>query len=362
MSHNLYTNEAGQVSMFSAVGKRGTPWHGLGQQVQDAQTWQQAMELAHLDWSVEKRPLYGSVNGAFNQVSASGIFRMDNNQFLGTVGDVYTPIQNAQAFDFVDTLLESVDGAHYESAGALGDGSRIWCLARVPFSVQIDGTDDKSENYLLFETSHDGTLSATSKITSVRVVCQNTLNLALSMGNSALKIRHSASGSEKLETAKKIMGNVKQTVATLNEKLNYLAKRKINPVLSRKIMDGLFGKDWTDSTRKRNQVEEIARLFESNDKNAFPEIKGTAYNMLNAVTEYTDHYRSVRVTEGKKGMSENLVRKESAIFGGTGETMKTKALEYILEAVEFEPEIAAPIYSRPYSTGVSKIMDMVAVA
>jgi phage/plasmid-related protein TIGR03299 len=356
--------ENGRTAMFSAIGKRGVPWHGLGQQVQDAQTWEQAQKLSGLNWEVEKRPLFGFSDDKYNQVSAYGIFRADNHQFLGSVGDVYTPIQNAQAFDFVDTLLESIDGAHYESAGALGDGSRIWCLARVPYKIQIAGTDDISDNYLLFETSHDGSLSATCKLTSVRVVCQNTLTMALNSAGTALKIRHSSSGTEKLEAAKKMMQGVQQSVESLSEKLNLLAKRKINPELSGKIMEGLFGKDWKDSTRKRNQVEEIARLYAKNDGNAFPETKGTAYNLLNAVTEYSDHYRNVRITDGKQGMTESQVRGESAVFGGTGEAMKTKALSYILETVEFEPEISTPIYSRPYSNraGVNSIMNMVAVA
>jgi phage/plasmid-like protein (TIGR03299 family) len=357
MAHNLYLAN-GQTSMFCATGKRGAPWHGLGQQVQDAQTWKEAMRLSGLDWTVSKHQLLSPIDSS--KIDAYGIFRDTDSAFLGSVGGVYTPIQNEQCFDFVDTLLESCEGAHYESAGALGNGSRIWCLARVPYDITIAGTEDKSENYILFETSHDGTMSATAKLTSVRVVCQNTLELALAMKNADVKIRHSSSGTAKLETAKRMITGIQQSVETLGAKLNELARRKVTPTISKGVMDALFGNEWNDSPRKRNQVEEIAQLFSQNDHNAFPTIKGSAYNLLNAVTEYTDHYRDVRITEDKRGMSESLVRKESALFGGTGESMKARALDAILELTQDAPMMDTPLIIPTASSRVGNILSMVA--
>ena len=362
MSANIYFNQStNSHAMFSAIGKRGAPWHGLGQQVIEAQSWKEAMTLAGLDWTVSKHQLLSPIDSS--KIDAFGIFRDSDNAFMGAVGGVYTPIQNYQAFDFVDTLLESVEGAHYESAGALGNGSRIWCLARVPFGIQIAGTEDKSENYVLFESSHDGTMSATCKLTSVRVVCQNTLTMALNSRGTDVKIRHSTNGTSKLEAAKRMMTGVKQTVETLGEKLNELARRKMTPEITKGLMESIFGADWKDSTRKRNQVQEIAQLFHQNDHNAFPTIKGSAYNMLNAITEYTDHYRSVRITEDKQGMTESQVRGESAVFGGTGESMKEKALASILELTENAPAMDMPLQIPTASSArnsVESILSMVA--
>jgi phage/plasmid-like protein (TIGR03299 family) len=365
MSHNLsFDARSNQYRMFAATDRRGLPWHKLGQMVSSAQSWQDAARLAHLDYTVSKHQLKSPITG--NDIDAFGMFRDDNSAFLGTVGRVYEPIQINQAFDFVDTLLEAEKGAHYESAGALGNGERFWVLARVPYTITIDGTDDKSNAFLLFESSHDGTMSATAKLCLERVVCQNTLTMALSeKGMASLKVRHSSSGTIKLEAAKKMLLGVKQTVDSIGDKLNTLAHRKTEKAINLKVMEKLFGVDWKDSARKREQVAEIARLYDSNDKNAIPEIKGTAYNLLNAITEYTDHYRGIRITQNKEGMTENQVRAEGALFGGAGETMKQKALEVILETTENCPAIGKTIFSPsplvlPASKAVDNIMSMVA--
>jgi len=173
MAHNLMTRN-GSTAMF-CTGDRDAAWHKLGQRTPNAVTWQEAMRLADLSWPVSKQVLFDS-NG--KPVSAWGIFREDDSAFLGAVGERYTPIQNKDAFEFVDVLMEATNGAHYDSAGALGNGERIWCSAKVPFDFEpVPG--DKTETYLMFTTSHDGSASAVCKLTTVRVVCQNTLSQAI---------------------------------------------------------------------------------------------------------------------------------------------------------------------------------------
>lgn len=370
MAHNLQFNAVtGQYNAFFATGKRGLPWHELGKMVRDAQNWEQAAELSGLDFTVSKHQLISPITG--RDIPTYGIFRDDNNDYLGNVGAVYKEIQPAQAFDFVDTLLEAEKGAHYESAGILGAGERFWVLARVPYSINIEGTNDTTECYMLFESSHDGTKSATAKLTTVRVVCQNTLSMALNGSGEMVKIRHSSNGTAKLEAAKKMLSGTAQTVSSLSDKLNILAKRIVSKEINLKIMSELFGSDWNDSPRKRDQIQTIARLYASNDHNAIPEIKGTAYNLLNAVTEYSDHFKPVRQTAGKAGMSDNQIRKEGALFGGTGESLKSQALETILEMTAGLPErdattvyqsgeipTAAPDFAK---SSINKIMDMIAV-
>jgi phage/plasmid-like protein (TIGR03299 family) len=357
MSHNLaFDKVSGQYRMFSATDKRGAPWHNLGQMVKDAQNWQEAARLAHLDYTVSKHQLNNPLTNI--PIDAFGIFRDDTKAFLGTVGGVYTPIQVSEAFSFVDTLLEAEKEAHYESAGALGNGERFWVLARVPYKITIVGTDDIHEAFLLFESSHDGTMSATAKLTTVRVVCQNTLTMAINgAGMASLKVRHSSSGSAKLEAAKKMLTGVRQTVGILGDKLNILAHRRIDKKVSQSVMAELLGADWQESSRKRKQVETIASLFSSNDKNAIPEIKGTAYNLLNSITEYADHFRDIRITAGKEGMSEQQVRSEGALFG-TGESLKTKALETLLELTADCPTIDTPV-AVTAPAGVDRILSMV---
>lgn len=360
MAHNLNLNQlTGQYSMFCATDRHGLPWHRLGQHVDHAATWAQAMQLAGLDWSVEKEVLFATDG---RPVEAWGIFRADNRNFLGAVGPSFTPIQNVKMGEHIDQILKSIDGAHYESAGALGKGERVWAMARLPESsdIRIKGTDDVSKSFLLCCQGHDGTLSYILKLTSVRVVCQNTLTAALGTSHGSantIKIRHTANAGAKLDSATKAVRGVQTAIADLGANLNELALRKVNKEVNRKVMAKLFGDDWQESPRKVNQIREIAQLFESNDRDAIPQVRGTAYNLLNAVTEYTDHYKSVRQTDAKQGMTIEQIRTEGAIFGA-GEVLKMQAIDAILEATKDcarKPEpvsVAAP-------SGIDNILDMV---
>jgi phage/plasmid-like protein (TIGR03299 family) len=344
MAHNLATIN-GRTAMFYAA-PRGKPWHGLGQATNDTVYWREAMELAGLNWQVEKQFLFDKDG---KQTSAHGIFR-DGQVFLGTVGDRYVPIQNAVAFNFIDTLLEAENGSHYETAGALGNGEKIWCLARIPYDFNVIGKDPH-ETYLLAVSSHDGSSGLIVKICTTRVVCQNTVNIALSENSTNLNIRHTQSASIRMAEAIELMKGVKQSVASLKEKLELLATRKVNSEIANKVMDKVFGKDWKDSTRKQNQAREIAQLFEYNDGDAIKEIRGTGYNLFNAFTEYSDHYRSVKVTESRGAMSQSQIRKEGALF--EYDNWKDKVLDSILNEVSSAPSID--------TTPINNILNMVAV-
>lgn len=337
----LQLNERGKTN-FIYNNEIEPPWDTLGESVDGCFTWREAMEKAMLDFTVSKRQLSIEINGVYQLVNSWGIFRDDNDYFLGSVGNQYTVIQNEQAFDFVDTLLESVDGAHYDTAGVLYNGERIFVSATIPYSIAPDrAPDDKTNCYLMFETSHDGSMSATAKLTTVRVVCNNTLSAALNQkGFGTLKVRHSQGGQDKLDRAKRLYTGVNQSVETLKEKFNTLANRKISANQNTAIMNKIFGDDWKESATKRNQVERIATLFDSNDNGAFPEIKGSAYSMLQSITNWVDHERSVRKTDRLNGLDESQVRAQNAVFNG-GDALKQQALEVVLAATKDSAEMPA---------------------
>lgn len=336
--HNLNINP---VSKQHAFFSRQPAWHNLGQIVSEAQTWEQAMQLAGLDWEVNKIQLTHPTSGEL--IPAWGTFRSDNNAFLGTVGSIYEPIQNRYQFDFVDTLLEMKNGAHYETAGALGNGERVFCLAKIGDGFDLHGIGDRHEIYLLFTTSHDGRSSAKVLLTGVRVVCQNTLQMALSSGGkNALTIWHTKNAVDKLAQAQTLIGAEKITRDSLKEKLEALAERKIGKRVIAKVMKRLF--TFNDETGKPSvqsatAMDRILDLFESNDRDAFPEIRGTAYNLLNAFTEYSDHFKPVRVTEKRKDATEEKLRADNTLFGSGAEFKKT-VLDEILEASRYSPRQA----------------------
>lgn len=340
MAANL-ANINDAIAMF-CVGKREDAWHQLGQRTINAATAADAMTLAHLDWQIGKKDLFVRqpiTNAVFMVPDMKAVHRLNDGQYLGCVGKDYEPIQNVQAFDFMDAVLQAENGAHYESAGALGNGERIWIQARMPDAdIRIKGTDDFSLGYLMVATSHDGSMSYTSKLCSTRIVCQNTLNMALGeRGNAVLKVKHTKEAKARLDAASKLVTNVAMTAKTLNEKLNALATRRLNKESMFNVLNKLFpatadadNGEKVRTTKTSNVTLKVLELFESNDSNAIPEIRGTAYNLLNALTEYTDHHRNVRITDGKTGMTVEKARAEAATFG-TGDAFKTDAMAAVME-------------------------------
>lgn len=314
---------------------REAAWHKLGVVTGKFVTWNEALADAKLDFVVFKSQLH---DGLGRPVDAWGTFRWDyadriaSNKaaasFLGAVGKDYQVIQHTNGLKLVDKLMGEVDGAHYETLGALGNGERVWGMANLATSISVGG--DKSEARLLFCTGHDGSLSHQYRIAFTRVVCQNTLAVALGeKGRSVFKVRHTKNAQDRIVSAGEALTALRADALTVEEKLNFLANRVVARESMTAVLDRLFPKTETEdggeksSTRRTNILGEILSLYESNDGNAFPEQRGTAYNLLNAITEYTDH---VRATQG--GASG---RAESAIFG-TGDALKAKALEVITVA------------------------------
>lgn len=358
MSHDLEIRN-GRASLFLA--DKGA-WHNLGTVVQGARDRTEAQSISRLDWEVKKIQLfarYGNPDSPkFKPIPAWGIFRMDNGDFLSSVGASYKPVQNDALFDMVDALIGVEGGAHYESAGVLGRGEKVWVAARMPYDFNVDG-QDAHRTYLLGTTSHDGSSSTIWKEVVERVVCANTLGAALSENGTSLKVRHTASADVKIEQAKKFLGQAAKTAQEVCERLTHLSHKMLDKETYIRVMDRLFPKPKTkgengesvqESTARRDNVLlEIAKLFEHNDGDAFPDFRGTAFNLLNAVTEYTDHVRGVRITEARGHNDEQRARRENAIWG-TGDALKSQAMEIIMEE-------SAGCKERPYKTYLTRALE-----
>lgn len=344
MAHNIYKDMFGKDCIVTGM---DTPaWHSLGKTVTGCMTWEEAIKEAGLDWIVEKQPLF-SETGV--ELDAWGIFRQSDTAFLGPVGARYEPIQNKESFAFVDALIGREGGAHYDTAGALGNGEVIFCSAHLPTAGFEIVPGDRSENYLLFKTAHDGSLSATCKLTSVRVVCQNTLNQALRNGHTGdLKIKHTKNAQERMNTAIRLIATGEKTAEALRDQMRSLAEKRVTKDTMETVMQRLFPtKEGEDiSTKVKNNIKDILNLYDYNDDNAFPQIRGTAYNLLNAVVEYTDKLRTAK-GGGTEGIA--TARAESALFG-SGEKFKSDAMEIIYNVAATMPAMDAAFISLPSTT------------
>lgn len=302
------------------------------------------MQKAEMDFTVSKRQLSCSVPGTENYTSVPyyGVFRNDNNTPLGFVGEQYEPIQIHDAFDFVDSVV-SVSNGSYDVAGILGKGERFFVSAKLPVSIAPNRAKDDDHNVsILFSSSNDGSSSATACLLVERIVCGNQINARLfakALGT-ILKFRHTQSAKDRLNRAKALFEGAQYSIQDIQNKLSLLCERKPTKEERKRIMAGIFGKDWMDSAVKRNQVERIGELFQWNDNNAFPQIKDSAYNWLQAVTNWVDHERSVRKTDSVSELSEQQIRAQGAVFG-TGADLKEKALEVILRETEHSPAMPA---------------------
>ena len=272
-------------TMFSV---REKPWHGLGTIVQEAPTSREALGLAGLDWTVRQEPVIykGQDSGYFMNI------RSTDDKVLGVVGGRYKPVQNVDAFDFVDGLVG--EGVTYETAGSLSTGKRIWLLAKMP-DVKI--LDDVVEPYMCLTNSHDGFGSLKVCMTPVRVVCQNTLNLALNSAKRTWNGRHTGSIETKMNAARETLGLATKYMNSLADEAEELYKIKVAPkdftVLSEKMFPIT-----ADMTQRKEEAqillrEQLRHAWEMDD---LGNIKGTGWGFMNAVADMSTHKPPARKT------------------------------------------------------------------
>ena len=239
MAHNInFNSKTGRYSFFSVKEKA---WHGLGQIVQDYPTSGQAIRHAGLDYEVVKSPLFTKGSGIIETTNGIEIgsselevhnyfanIRTDNNAVLGVVGKDYHIVQNRDAFSFFDSIVGGTDGILYETAGALGNGERIFITAKLPSYIRVGNGDDVTEKYIFLTTSHDGSGSITAAFTPIRIVCQNTLNASLRNMSNVVRIKHTAGAKQRLDNAHKVMGLANQFSDQLEGIFNEWTKVKVS--------------------------------------------------------------------------------------------------------------------------------------
>lgn len=315
MAHDLLIQN-GQASMFYV---QEVPWHGLGTKLDKPATAQEAIQAAGLDWPVIKLPLtagskhipvpdkYAVVRKTSNIVSKS-------DPVLGVVGKDYTPLQNRDAFRFFDPIVGE-KAAIYHTAGALGLGERIWVLAKLPGHIRVVG-DDISEKYLLLSNSHDGKSSVQIKFTPVRVVCQNTLTLALGDG-AGLKVAHFSGIHEKLQQAHKMLGLINDRFNAVEETFKAMSRVKMD---TNRLIEYLAAV-YPDS-KEPDKMELVKRdrswseyFFSEGRGNRLDGVVGTLWAAFNGVTEWNDHKKS------RLGENQRL----ASSWFGAGANVKSKA-------------------------------------
>lgn len=272
-------------TMFSA---RERPWHGLGTIVEEQLTAADALRESGLDWKVEKHPIFvEGESGSYVEVPGKYANRRDSDgRVLGVVGEQYQILQNEDAFSFADALVDSGD-AKYETAGSLRDGRRVWLMMTLPEGVKVAGDD--IDIFIALANSHDGSQAVTVMATPIRVVCQNTLNLAIGQAKRTWSVRHTASMDGRLDEARRALEltfDYAEEFAKVGEEL-----------AAEKISDGRFERIVEELTDVEKHAEGILATYQTSPN--LEDIRGTKWGALNAVGEYFDWGRNTRSQEAR---------------------------------------------------------------
>ena len=269
---------------------REKPWHGLGVQVEDALCSDEALKMAGLDWEVNQEPIMIESGDVIAGYKAN--VRDSDNAILGIVTDRYKVVQNTQAFDFTNGLIGG--DVRYETAGSLQGGKRIWLLAKMP-TKSILGDD--VEPYLCFTNTHDGSGAIRICMTPIRVVCNNTLNIALDTAQRQWSTKHMGDLETKMEEARNCLAMANSYMMALDESSDRLANTKISDDAIMAAFDELFPVDDNSMDRKKENVKQVKDEFMvcyfSPDISQF---KGTVWGAVNAMSDLVCHNAPKRTT------------------------------------------------------------------
>ncbi|MET7000669.1 DUF932 domain-containing protein [Chitinophaga defluvii] len=331
MAHNLnYNDSLGRHSFFSVKEKA---WHGLGAIVKDYPTSAEAIRLAGLDFTVAKdRHKQEFPSGRTKKANNSFFtFRTDTEQVLGeNLTKDYHIVQNAEAFAFFDSIVGSGEGIKYETAGALGDGERIFITAKLADYIRVGHSNDVIEKYLFLTTSHNGQSGIRAAFTPTRIVCQNTLNAAMANCEMSVSFNHTADVHLRLKQLAKVMNLVDSRTNDLQELFTGWSKIKITDEHVLKLVQMAMAPDnetmsmlekglyKETSTRYRNTVDKVYEYAMSSETQQMETTKGTVFGAYNAVTGYYQNVCGFKTNESKV---------KSIVYGGLAQQRTQKAFD-----------------------------------
>lgn len=278
---------------------RETPWHGLGKRVSEAPSSKEALILAGLNWKVKQEPIYTNKNEEIVGYKAN--VRNTNRKVLGVVTDRYKVIQNEEAFAFTDALLG--EGVKYDTAGSLQDGRKVWLLARMPQEYIISG--ERISPYLVFSNTHDGTGAVKVCATPIRVVCNNTLNLALATAKRSWTMVHTGDIRGKLQEAQDTLFKAQDYMDKLGVAFDELRMKKLS---DKQVMEYIQILLPIEDGTSAQQIRNMNKLREDMKMRYFdaPDLKSlgkNGYRFINAVSDFATHSEPLRKTSNYK---ENL--------------------------------------------------------
>ena len=307
------------VEQMMFVGE--TPWHGLGNQLDEAPTISEAITAAGLDWEVGLKDLQ-TVDGV--PVNHRATYRKTDGSILGVVGPRYTPLQNVDAFDWFQPFIDAGECALH-TAGSLHEGQKVWVLAQLNRDNSEIVRGDDVCKFILLSNSHDGTTAIRVGYTPIRVVCANTMAMAHSKGSGSklIRIRHTRSSKTNLENVRDIMDNINAEFEATADQFRFLASRNFNQGDVRRYVKTMLDIQGTPDddikTRTRNILDDILTRIEG-PKQSATGVRGTWWAAYNGFNEYLNY---------SKGRTED--NRLDSLWFGLNANDNIKALNTALE-------------------------------
>ncbi len=317
------------VQSMAYVGQQ--PWHGLGNQLAPKQPLEAWACAAGMDWRIESSEVrFVSGNGTLGAIHAYPeqrvLYRSDTKMPLSVVSSRYQIVQPAEILEFYRDLTE-VGGFELESAGVLKEGRKFWALAKTGQTGMLKGKDVVN-GYLLLASAADGTLATTAAFTSVRVVCQNTLQIALADGTGVVKVPHRSQFDA--QAVKRQLGICVSGWDSFMARTKALAERKVTDSAAEAFFRRVLTYPSTNAvdraapTVNERALKAVGQLYTGGGMGAkLPSASGTAWGLLNSITEFVDHHRRARSEDH---------RRDSAWFGA-GQSLKQRAWDEALRLV-----------------------------
>jgi len=336
MAHRLEEFEDGTSAFFSA---REVAWHKLGTVTEGALTAEDALKTAQLDWQVIKSddpvstmvPMFGKTameQGSMEEITYADKFmtyryhpKTKKAEALGVVGNRYTPVQNLQAFSFLNAVADE-SGAVFETAGSIDNGKKVFMTMKMPEGLQIGGVD-AIDLYLMAWNTHDGTSSFNVLVTPIRVVCQNTLTAAIGSAKSTFTLRHTPKVDSKIQAARETLQLTWKYTQSFEALANDLLSQKMTDKEFYSLVENVFPIDDPESPRAVTMAETARGTLNGLWKAPTQaNISGTKWAAYNAFTEYSDWAKPVR---DKNPDTARAIR----IVTGAGDNFKNKILNLL---------------------------------
>lgn len=281
-------------NLFTGTNERTLPYmNAYGTvDISSTKTVEDALILADLNWKVESKNIYDENGNAYDKYRAN--VRNTDGRLLGVVTDKYNIVQNKDAFNFVDGLVD--EGFEFDRAGQFRGGKSIWVMGKLPQSKILG--DDISNN-VVFVNSHDGSSGVKVMMTPIRIICSNMMNYTLREADRIWATKHTGNIYTKLEEAKYTLGLVNKYMEELEKEADRLAGIKITEVQIEEIFDKLFPVDKNkDSERKINNVAIMKNNFmQCYNAKDIAQFKGTVYGAVQAMSDYVSHRIPNRATQ-----------------------------------------------------------------